>query len=220
MSENRESFVLYTKFTKFTDKMTDAQAGVLLKAIFAYTSGREMPEMDDRVDTAFDAIQIDLDRDHARYQQKLERNRANGRKGGRPKKQVQPASTTEEADQIPYQEILDKYNEIIDGQPGLAKATRLSKHRKEKIHARLADGYTVDDLYTVFQKARDSNWMSGRTGRTGTRFDMDWILSPQNFLKIMEGRYDNNASRPPEPPEPPENGYGDYVAGIYADEYI
>jgi len=44
-----------------------------------------------------------------------------------------------------------------------------------------------------FQKAESSDFLSGRTGKwSGCSFD--WIISFNNFVKLLEGNYDNKPS--------------------------
>lgn len=40
------------------------------------------------------------------------------------------------------------------------------------------------------QKVADSDWLSGRS-KEGWKANLDWILQPRKFLKIIEGFYDN-----------------------------
>ena len=224
--EKKKSFVLYTRSKKYLNKLTNEKAGILLKAIFAYVSGEELPEMDELTDFAFAVIKEHLDEDHEKYMNRVNAGRINGRKGGRPKKvkeepqeEPQKESPKEEpAERIPYKEIIAKYNEIVAGQPMLSLAKeQISDSRKKHIRARLKD-YTIDDLYECFRKARDSDWMSGRSGRNGRKFDIDWMLKPENIVKILEGAYDNNAwqNRGPEP----DDGVAARVSELYDNEYI
>lgn len=66
-----------------------------------------------------------------------------------------------------------------------------SLNNQRKAHIRnLLKTYTVDDFQTVFAKAEASDFLSGRTGKwSGCCFD--WLIKPSNFLKVLEGNYDN-----------------------------
>lgn len=216
MSE-RASFVLYTKTKKIIDQLTNEQAGILFKRIFAYCSGEELEDVDALTNMAFTIIQEYLDADYQKYLDKVSRNRANGLLGGRPKKKQEGKSETRQTEpraDIPYQEIISNYNRIISMKecPKISLAEdSLSDQRKKLISGRLKDN-TVEDLYKVFEKARDSDWLSGRTGRKGANFGLTWMVRPENFTKIKEGYYDNDAGG--------DSEYGDYVEGLFADEYI
>lgn len=62
------------------------QRGVLLTAVFAYSAGGPMPEMDDMTTMCFGFIRASLDANSERYQAICEKNRTNGSRGGRPSK--------------------------------------------------------------------------------------------------------------------------------------
>ena len=42
----------------------------------------------------------------------------------------------------------------------------------------------------LFEKAEASDYLSGRNGKW-TNCGFEWIISPQNIVKIAEGTYDN-----------------------------
>ena len=69
----RSSFVLYMTSKRVVDKLSDEQAGVLFKKIFAYVNGDDLPEMHPFVDLAFTMFQEYLDADYKKYQEKVER---------------------------------------------------------------------------------------------------------------------------------------------------
>ena len=81
----KKSFVLYADSLNVVDLLTDSQAGVLLKALFRYASGLELPEMDAMTNLAFVTFQTHLDRDAQKYAEIVEKRRAAGSKGGAPK---------------------------------------------------------------------------------------------------------------------------------------
>lgn len=94
---NRKSFILYFDLLGSLDQLSDAQAGKLFKAIKAYhmsvSEGATQDckaefesLMDDFVTRlAFHPFRTAFERDAERYQSLVDRNRQNGRKGGRKK---------------------------------------------------------------------------------------------------------------------------------------
>ena len=86
MSENKKSFLLYTDQRAIFDKLSDAEAGKLIKHIFSYTND-EFPECENiLLEIAFTSIETQLKRDLVKYKSICNRNRTNGSKGGRPNK--------------------------------------------------------------------------------------------------------------------------------------
>ena len=81
----RDSFVIFTSYMKSFLKLNMEQRGVLITAMLNYQMGEELPEMDALTDMAFSFIKDDMDFNNAKYEEMCERNRINGKKGGRPK---------------------------------------------------------------------------------------------------------------------------------------
>lgn len=85
MAENKKSFLLYCDIIHTVKKLSNEQAGKLLKHILSYVND-ENPETDELViDLVFEPIKQQLKRDLKRYKSICERNKDNGSKGGRPK---------------------------------------------------------------------------------------------------------------------------------------
>lgn len=86
---------------------------------------------------------------------------------------------------IDYNAIIDCYNNTCVSLP---KVKALSDSRKRAIRARL-DAYSLDDIKTVFEKAEQSDFLSGRSGKWAATFD--WLIKDSNFAKVIDGNYDN-----------------------------
>ena len=81
-----DSFILYTSYYALIEGLTDAQLGQLTRAIFLYARDGEIISLEPVVRMAFGFIVDDMKRNKAKYEEKVERWRANGKKGGRPRK--------------------------------------------------------------------------------------------------------------------------------------
>ncbi len=83
------SFVMYQSFATQFSLLTMEQRGALITAIFNYNSGGETGiELDDVTEMAFSCMRYAFDRDRQAYIEKCEKNRENGKKGGRPRKET------------------------------------------------------------------------------------------------------------------------------------
>lgn len=93
----KDSFLMYTEWANQINRLTDAQAGTLLKAIFSYVKRDQMPLLDDKTDMCFSFIQGQLDRDSKKYEDVCEKRRESGKKGGEAnatkRKQMLPNAT-------------------------------------------------------------------------------------------------------------------------------
>ena len=106
------------------------------------------------------------------------------------------------AEPTPYSQIVDMYHKCCTTLP---KVKALSKTRQASIRS-LYKKYGMDGFEDVFAKAGASDFLSGRTGKwNGCGFD--WLIKPANFLKVLEGNYDNGKGRAAMKVVPPERDY-------------
>lgn len=84
-------------------------------------------------------------------------------------------------------EVLEGWNELANTH-GLASVRKLTDARRRKVLAQ-AKRFSVPDWQTVFAKIAQSPFLKG-DNRQGWRCDFDFILSENNFVKILEGKYD------------------------------
>lgn len=86
-------------------------------------------------------------------------------------------------------EIIDLYNKRC---PSLPKASKNTDKRERLIKARLKE-YSKEDLERAFIIAENSDFLSGRSGVW--KASLDWILNPNNIVKILEGNYSSDAKQ-------------------------
>lgn len=85
MAENKKSFLLYCDLIHTVRKMPKDKVADLFLHILSYVND-ENPQTDDMIiDLTFEPIKQQLKRDLKRYESIVERNRNNGKNGGRPK---------------------------------------------------------------------------------------------------------------------------------------
>ena len=84
----KDGMVLYASYAEKFKKLSDAQFGKLIRYVMRYQLDGVVPDIDDiAVSLSFDVIKFNLDNDNEKYEKVVERNRENGKKGGRPKKE-------------------------------------------------------------------------------------------------------------------------------------
>lgn len=71
MAENKTSFVLYSDSKSIIDLLTNEQAGLLLKTLFAYVND-ENPKIDSSIALVFEMIKLQLKRDLKKWEQTKE----------------------------------------------------------------------------------------------------------------------------------------------------
>lgn len=79
-----DTFILRIDFFPQVKMLNLEQRGALLTAIFAYSAGEELPDMDVVTTMCFGFIKASLDANAEKYQAKCAKNSENGRRGGRP----------------------------------------------------------------------------------------------------------------------------------------
>lgn len=82
-------------------------------------------------------------------------------------------------------DVVEKFNSICISFP---KVSKLTENREKTIKARLRE-YSMQDIITVFEKAESSDFLKGKSGTFKASFD--WLMKPANFIKVLEGNYDN-----------------------------
>lgn len=82
---DKNSFLMYLDYEKQFELLSDEELGKLMRAIIKYEKTKEIPELDGMLKMAFSFIKNQLDIDRQKYNEKCEKNKVNGAKGGRPK---------------------------------------------------------------------------------------------------------------------------------------
>ena len=87
---------------------------------------------------------------------------------------------------VNYIDIIDIYNSICKS---LSKVIKVTDKRNKSIR-NILKKYSREELETVFRKAEESDFLSGRNGSwNGCGFD--WLINETNMIKVLEGNYDN-----------------------------
>lgn len=90
MAGKRDTVIFYQNQIRICKKhLTADQFGRLMSALFALDDGED-PEVDEDIALAFDFMSLQQKLDKEKYDKIVERNRKNGAKGGRPKKDKNP----------------------------------------------------------------------------------------------------------------------------------
>lgn len=210
MAENKKSFIAYVDWKETFDVLPDEKAGQLVKHLFAYVND-ENPETNDVLITAvFANIKHQLKRDLRKWEelssQRAEIGRLGGIKSGEArqskmkqmKQMLQSGSKTKqnEHDTVNVNDTVnDNDNEEIKEIISLFNTTRfpkvqkLSDSRKKHLQARIKE-YGADKVKEIITKASKSDFLCG-INNNGWKANFDWLVNPNNFVKVMEGNYEN-----------------------------
>lgn len=98
-----------------------------------------------------------------------------------------------QAEKVQFKGVVDAYHELC---PSFPKIQELTDSRKNVIRARWKSGKRMDDFRELFAKAEASDFLSGRKpSDRHTVFNLDWLLKAANWIKVLEGNYNNDRAK-------------------------
>lgn len=92
----------------------------------------------------------------------------------------------EDESRIDYKSVIENFETLC---PNLGKVQVISEKRKAHIRARVGE-FGIGKLIEAFRLAGDSDFLNGKNDRAW-KADIDWVINPNNFIKIIEGKYNN-----------------------------
>ena len=98
------------------------------------------------------------------------------------------SSGADEAKGIDYEAIKSRWNEETGG--ALGKLVMITGRRREMVRARIRET-SVDDFFTMIHNAASSSFLRGESQR-GWVANFDWCIRPNNYPKVLEGRYNDH----------------------------
>jgi hypothetical protein len=98
----------------------------------------------------------------------------------------------------------DTFHELC---PSLPRITKLTDQRRSHLRARISE-HGEETVRNVFRIAGQSKFLSG-DNQNRWQASFDWIIAPTNFMKILEGNYNNKEHN---------EGNGQFVEDLYGFE--
>jgi hypothetical protein len=184
---------LYARYLQTLAPFSDEERGRIMTAMLIYSTTGESPAFDGNERFIWPTIQAQIDRDAAAYQEKCEKNRANGAKGGRPPKNQMVIPETERFLEKPKKANTKtnrntKSNDMeADKPPNRHKffsptVDEVKKYCQEQ-------GYSVDAERFV-DHYESNGWMVGRTKMK------DWKAAVRNWSRKEKTNNGKNESQP------------------------
>lgn len=107
--------------------------------------------------------------------------------------QNSPTFVATATQKVDYSKLLEFFNQTISESGSVIKEIRqLTERRKLAIQARAREN-GKESLMEVIKQAAKSDFLNGRNDR-GWVADFDWLMRPNNFVKVLEGNYNNNGN--------------------------
>lgn len=157
---------LYISYLESLAPFSNEEIGRIVKAMLTYAATGEVPQFDGNERFIWPTLKAQIDRDEAAYQERCEKNRANGAKGGRPPKKQTVILETEGFSEKPKkakekEKEKEKENDSIEADKPPTRHL-FSPPSVEEVQAYCVEkGYNVDperfvDYYT------SNGWKVGR----------------------------------------------------------
>ena len=87
-----------------------------------------------------------------------------------------------------FERVFKPYVNNIIRDSNIPPIRKITPERYEKI-LKLREQYTSDDIYRVFQIAARSDFLNERGRKHKFQATFDWLIEPENFLRVLEGTY-------------------------------
>ena len=179
MAENKKAFVLYTDIIETVKQLDDLKAGELFKHILRYVND-ENPKTDDPIiNLVFTPIKLQLKRDLKKYEQRAERSRINGSKGGRPKNPVGYFKTQKNPDE-PRKPDTVTVTDTVTVKDTVTVTNKRKKVKKEKVE--LVYPFETDSFKKYFNV-----WKQYKQDQH--RFKFKSLATEQALLKQIAKEY-------------------------------
>lgn len=98
---------------------------------------------------------------------------------------LEVSNVAENMDEI--KKVCEYYNQVIAGK-GMVQIKSLTSKRKQYVNARIRQ-YGLNAVYQVINNAAASLFLNGKV--KDFIADFEWIMRPNNFIKVLEGKYEN-----------------------------
>lgn len=92
--------------------------------------------------------------------------------------------------QVPEFDFEDLINAFHLKCPELPRITSFTEKRKKSVLG-ILKAFSSQQIYQVFCNVHESDHLSGRRPNSDWKASFDWIFKPENFIKILEGNYQN-----------------------------
>jgi hypothetical protein len=208
----KKSFILYCDSLEIMDHLSNEQCGQLFRAIRDFNNGIE-PDLDFGLKMAFLPFKNQFKRDLEKYNSQCEINRANGRNGGRPKKnettepvfkkpnQTKPNQKNHDSDsdndndnenetiQIPMEFVglLDWFNQCFQKRSRVFPKSIVYKYKKLFV-----DGFNMDDVKTAMINAKRDQFHIDSKFKHCT---LEFFSRPDKIDRFSNGSQSNSSTK-------------------------
>lgn len=177
----KDSFIIYTKYEEQISLLSDAQAGVLFRALFCYQTEKTLPQMDSMTNIVFTVIRQQIDFDNQKYLDICEARRVAGSQGGRPSKSlINKGNKPKKANGFESEE--EKANGFLEKQTKAKKA--------ESDTDTDTDNDNDNDSDNIESKKERNLYINNNQGACACEGQDDQVLTYENIINHYAGDID------------------------------
>lgn len=180
----RTSFILHIDSLVILEEMTNEQKGILFDAIYKFNLGKEV-ELDFAMKMAFTPFKNQFIRDGGKYDSFVEKQKENGKKGGRPKKSIdneqdtinpQEPNVTQETQPF-FEEPKKAYKDSVSDSKKVNEKDKVftPPSLSNVIKYFNDNGYTSESAEAAFYYYNVRNWKDSKDKKVN-----NWKLKMQN----------------------------------------
>ncbi|HEY6143761.1 MAG TPA: DUF6291 domain-containing protein [Flavobacterium sp.] len=208
-----KKFSLKQDLIHAVSQMPDNKAGKLFKHILYFVNDKSVISNDLVINLMFEPIKEYLLEEIEKEKAFKEHCREAGKKSAEAKKnkippKIQPTSTdlnqrqptltdlnqpSGKLEKKDYEDVVDYYHENCAMLPKVIEITQKRINLIDNIFTL----YKADQVRAVFDEVAKSDFLKGK--KTSFRANFNWLLNPNNFLKVLEGNYKDSNNLEPEP---------------------
>lgn len=206
--EKAKAMLISVKIRPQIELLTNEEAGELFKSLLVYADEGKPMSSENRVLTVvFAGVRTQIDVAAEKYANKCERNKAIAIEREQKKREstfvhVRTRTCTNvENTSVPNGSPLDfldsfllYFNAQLVAKKSLIKQIQHinGNTRRAAVLARAREN-GEEALNIVANKAAESDFLNGKNDR-GWVATFDWLMKPNNFIKVLEGNYDNTSA--------------------------
>jgi len=221
MTENKNSFILYSNYYEILKDLSDEDAGILFKAILQYQATKEEIKLPANIAIAFKFIKNQFDIDDKKYKEYSEKQKANGLKGGRPKTQKNPKNPPVFLET--QKSLNDNVNDNDNDNDNVFKEKEKEKEKKSDPYISQTKILFISEYEKIFNtrpflSSNDCNKLlelsinyadlpqlipkALKKLKSINFKDIDftpsasWLLKSDNFERVMNGEFDKKEEKP------------------------
>lgn len=188
MADNKNSFVLYAEYLELFEELNDEDAGQLVKHLFRYVNDKEPKTENPLVKLAFIPIKQALKRDLKKWETYQQKQRENGKKGGRPSK---PKETQKTQPFISEPKKADNVNvnanvSVNDNKKNSKKSSRFSPPSLSEVEDYLKKEKSFHPAAAKKEAEKFKNYYESNGWMVGKNKMKKWKAAISNWISRMD----------------------------------